>query len=131
MKRKDYDWGFTLLEVMVVASVIGMLASLSMPLWTKSIASARLNVCIYNQRKIYEAVAQYELERGRTLNTIAADGAAVRDTLYTNGYFAKLIYFECPASTILDYDDYILSYSGTTLQSVICTIYPTTHVAAQ
>ncbi len=129
MKRKRYHQGFTLLETMVVVSVIGMMASLAIPYWAKSTQVAQMDACISQQRRIYEAVAQYELEKGRTLDSIATDGAAIRDTLLTNGYFTQQIYFECPSSRIKDYDDYNLQYIGTTLQGTVCTIYPTTHVA--
>lgn len=128
MKRKHHRKGFTLLEIMVVTSIIGMLASLAVPLWTRSIASTYLNMCLHNQRKIYEAVAQYELETGRTLDTIASNGTAVRDVLVNNGYFAKQIYFECPASRVQDYDDYNLTYNGQTLSGTVCLVDPTTHV---
>jgi len=128
MKRKLHPHGFTLLEVMVVVSVIGMLASLAIPQLFKSVTIAQHDMCISQQRKIYEAVAQYELEKGRTLDYMASNGAAIRNTLINNDYFTKEIYFECPSSTIKDCDDYSLTYSGTTLQGVVCQVNPTTHV---
>ncbi len=118
-----------MLEVMVVVSIVGMLASLAMPLWSKATASARLNLCLEKQRKIYEAVAQYELEQGRTLDSIKSSGATIRNVLVSKGYFANKLVFECPASSVEDYDDYILTYNGSTLQGTVCLIFPATHVA--
>lgn len=134
MKRNTrLNQGFTILEVAIVASVIGMLASLAMPLWSKSTATAHHNFCIHNQRKIYEAVSLYELENATILSAIKNNGVAIRNTLVDagyvkGGYLNVQSYFDCPTSRVFDNDDYRLTYSGTSLSGTTCTVV-TSHVA--
>lgn len=134
MKRKSRNnHAFTILEVAVVASVIGMLASLAMPLWSKSTATAHHNFCIHNQRKIYEAVSLYELENATVLSAIKNNGVAVRNTLVNagyvkGGYLNVQSYFDCPTSRVFDNDDYRLTYNGTALTGTRCDVL-SSHVA--
>jgi prepilin-type N-terminal cleavage/methylation domain-containing protein len=54
--------GFTLVEIMLVISVIALLASLSIPSIMKARRTARTNTCINNLRQLEEAKEQAAME---------------------------------------------------------------------
>lgn len=128
MKRASHHNSFTLIEVMIVVAVIGLLAAIAMPMISKARTTTQMNICLDNQRILYEAVGLYELELRTNLNSIANNGVSVRNAIMAAGYVVKSNAFDCPASGTLDFDDYQLRYSGTTLTGTYCTIQPTLHV---
>ncbi len=70
MKYK-HQAGFTLVEIMIVVSIIGLLAAIAIPNFVKARATSQANACINNMRKIDDAANQWALERGqRTGNAI-------------------------------------------------------------
>lgn len=72
--------GFTLLELLVVISIIGVLAALSMPLLGRMKESAHAVKCMVNLRQIGVAAAGYSAENGGKLVPMeedsGTDGAA-------------------------------------------------------
>jgi len=54
--------GFTLVEIMIVVSIIGLLASIAIPNFVKARDTARTNTCIANLRQIDSAKQQWALE---------------------------------------------------------------------
>lgn len=128
MKKPRQTWGFTLLEIMIVVAVIGLLSALAIPAVSKARTTAQLNGCLENQRLLFQFSALYELEQGTNLNSIASSGVAIRNAIISAGYVTKSNAFDCPASPALDYDDYQLRYSGTTLTGTYCSIV-STHIS--
>ena len=51
--------GFTLVEIMIVVTVIAVLASIAIPSFTKARANARASACVNNLRLIDSAKQQY------------------------------------------------------------------------
>jgi len=54
--------GFTLVEIMIVVSLIGMLAAISIPNFLKARYTSQRTVCINNLRQISSASQQWALE---------------------------------------------------------------------
>ena len=51
--------GFTLVEVMMVISILGMLVTVAVPQWMKGRENARRSTCLTNLKKIDEFKEQY------------------------------------------------------------------------
>jgi prepilin-type N-terminal cleavage/methylation domain-containing protein len=56
--------GFTLLEIMIVVTIIGLLASIAIPNFVKARAVSQQTACINNLRQITAAVDDWALESG-------------------------------------------------------------------
>jgi len=56
--------GFTLVELLVVVSIIAVLMGLLLPAVLRSRARARITQCVNNQRELGSAILQYEAAKG-------------------------------------------------------------------
>ena len=64
MKRNKRAFGFTLVEIMIVVTIIGILASLAVPAFQKARWKAVETSVRNNLRQIWGAAQQYMLENG-------------------------------------------------------------------
>jgi type IV pilus assembly protein PilA len=55
--------GFTLLEIMIVISIISLLAAIAIPSFMKARANSQANSCINNLRQLDSAANQFALEQ--------------------------------------------------------------------
>jgi type II secretory pathway pseudopilin PulG len=78
MKQKTLGRaGFTLLEIMLIVSIIGLLAAISIPTFIKARTTSQTNVCINTLRQIASATHQWalELKKGPAAPVTEADVA--------------------------------------------------------
>jgi prepilin-type N-terminal cleavage/methylation domain-containing protein len=54
--------GFTLLEIMIIVTLIGVLAAISIPTFLRARTTSQANVCINTLRQIESATQQWALE---------------------------------------------------------------------
>jgi len=125
-KRKA---AFTLIEIMIVVSIIGLVAVLALPSFAKARQTSIRNKCINNMRAIYDGTVRYEIDHNSTLFSIRSDGVAIRNTLVNGGYVKSQGNFDCPSSATKDFDDYQLVYrANQELSGVSCDLLPSDHI---
>ena len=122
--------GFTLLEIMIVVSIIGLLATIAVPSFMSSRESTQKQLCLENQRLIGDMLDLYCLDHGKApLVGNFGNLCAVRDALVPLGnpdarYIANRKVFECPASGDGNEHDYDLQISEGLVIGFECNIMP-------
>jgi prepilin-type N-terminal cleavage/methylation domain-containing protein len=68
--------GFTLVEIMIVVSIIGLLSAIAMPSFVRARNTSQSNACINSMRQVDSAIQQWALETGATDATAPVYAAA-------------------------------------------------------
>jgi type IV pilus assembly protein PilA len=66
MNNKTARKGFTLVEIMIVVVIIGLLAAMAIPAFSKVRSQSRIKAVTNNLRQISTAAQQYFLDKGVT-----------------------------------------------------------------
>lgn len=74
--------GFTLLELIVVITIMGILVSIALPNYRNSVLSAREAVLRENLYRLRDLIDQYQSDKGKYPETLEA--------LVTDGYLRKI-----------------------------------------
>jgi prepilin-type N-terminal cleavage/methylation domain-containing protein len=74
--------GFSLVEVLIVVTVLGLLASVAVPTMVKARDSARSNTCISNLKKIDEAKQQWASDNKQLATATPATSDLIGPTRY-------------------------------------------------
>src|SRR5215203_2001289 len=80
--RRWWEAGFTLLELMIVISIIIILAAITLPQYQKTIMHTREAVLRDDLRKMRSLIDQYAADKGRLPQTI--------DDLVSDGYMREV-----------------------------------------
>jgi prepilin-type N-terminal cleavage/methylation domain-containing protein len=116
--------GFTLVEIMIVVAIIGLLAALAIPGFTKARAQSHGATCRQNRRIIFEALNIYCMEHGVELTPANFPNlCASRDTLAPGGsseYVKDWKIFECPVADGQDEHDYAYVWVDDVLVDIRC-----------
>jgi general secretion pathway protein G len=89
--RSTYVKGFTLLEIMIVVTIIGILVGLAFPAYLKSRTQARKQVCIENLSQLESAKQIWGVEHGKK----DGDVPSTDDLIGSGSYMKKMP--NCPA----------------------------------
>lgn len=81
-RRSPLASGFTLLELIVVVSILGILFSIALPNYRNSILQARETVLRENLYRMRDLIDQYQSDKGKYPETLEA--------LVTEGYVRKI-----------------------------------------
>ena len=74
--------GFTLLELIVVITIMGVLVSIALPNYRNSVLQAREAVLRENLYRLRDIIDQYQSDKGKYPDTL--------ETLVTDGYLRKI-----------------------------------------
>ena len=75
LKRRKENFGFTLIELMVVIAIIALLASIAVPAFLRGRKRGQASRVINDLRQIDSAVDQYALENNRTAGSTVSTAA--------------------------------------------------------
>jgi prepilin-type N-terminal cleavage/methylation domain-containing protein len=93
MKRRK---AFTLVEIMIVVTIIGLLATIAIPSFLKARTTSQKNACINNLRQIDAAKAQWALETNQAPTATPVAGDLDDYIKYTTSLDADIY---CPADS--------------------------------
>ena len=126
MKRGQFtgSYGFTLVEIMIVVSIIGLLAALGIPVFSTARINSHAAVCRSNRRVTAEALEMYCMENAVELTPANFPNlCAARDALAPGGseeYVKDWKIFECSVADAQDQHDYSYIWENGVLVGLQC-----------
>jgi len=120
--HKNFSWsatspqGFTMVEMLIVATLVGLLAVIAIPNYIRTRATAAKSACINNLRQIDAAVQQWAIEQGKTGSSSVNYGDISPYLRYS---------IVCPAGGTTFMDSYSLA---TVSSEALCVRVPLSHL---
>ncbi|MDN0075708.1 pilin [Crenobacter sp. SG2303] len=85
MARRSLQQGFTLIELMIVIAIVGILASIAIPLYQEHIARAKVTEALQALSVARTAVAEYAVTNNKMPDNKEAAGLSRVSSTYVNG----------------------------------------------
>ena len=121
-KRNKRQWGFTLVEIMIVVAIIGLLAAIAIPNFVRARTTSQQNACINNLRLVDSAKQQWALEKGKQSSDVPVDSDI--QTYLGRGTAGELP--TCPVDPAQTFDT---SYTpGAVGVKPLCILVPSSHI---
>lgn len=111
--------GFTLMEILVVVTIIGILAAIAVPSYIYAVDKGKEDACTTNVQILSTQVERYRLVEGKFITLVGSQSLV--DFLEQEGYFVGQQVL-CPLKGI--YQLQTETVGGVTTQKVICTHEP-------
>lgn len=96
MRRKAHD-GFTLVEIMIVVTIIGLIVAIALPNFAKTRVRTRQKVCIENLSQIESAKQIWGVEHNKKDGDVPTEDDLIGPTQYIKKSPS------CPAAGVYDY----------------------------
>lgn len=120
-RRRARAAGFTLIELVLVVSILGLMATIASPSFFSMRDRARYAGCVLKQRQIHEVAILYGAEND-------PGNVTVRVSVLTAAEYITPATAECPSSRILNYDDFEIAFVGSAVDALICDVMGADHL---
>lgn len=116
--------GFTLLECMIVLTIISLLAAITVPSMVRARTTSQMHDCINNLRQVDGAIQQWAIESNAGMGTPVTSGD-IRPYLGRGGSGSIQSVF-CPADITKQFNNsYTITDTGT---KPACAVVPVSHL---
>ena len=98
-----------------MVTILGILIGIAIPNYLRAAERAKRGSCLANQRNLIQASLLYCSDTGML------QGDLNSSTLHDAGYCTDTM-AECPASSAIDFDDYVITIEDSGVVSVLCSV---------
>lgn len=113
--------GFTLVELMLVISILGLMAVIASPSFFSMRERARYAGCVLKQRQIHEVAVLYGAENDPGSVTIPVLVLTAADYITPTAA-------ECPSSNVENFNDFKIVYVASAVDALICDVMGAEHL---
>ena len=125
MNLRKTKKGFTIVELIVVLTIISLIAIMVIPNYMDAHGKAMGTTCVSNQRMIYTAAALFINIEAESLEDMGHQERL--ESLVEKDYVRGYSLCECPSSGDGDNDDYTLVFEDGYISDVECDVKPAEH----
>jgi len=110
--------GFTIVEILIVVTIIGLILAIALPNFMDARRKAIRNLCLTNQKTIFMAAIMYCLDSPGSMEEMT-DGERL-DALADEEYLKGITWQHCPAGGDRSSQDYVMLLESGSVADVEC-----------